>query len=48
MNNADSDLVWEQIFRRREWGKYPPEHVVRFVMTGFRSVPERKRFTCWR
>jgi ubiquinone/menaquinone biosynthesis C-methylase UbiE len=34
-------LIWEQIFSSREWGKYPPEHVVRFVARTFYRVPER-------
>jgi SAM-dependent methyltransferase len=35
------DAVWEQIFSSREWGKYPPEHVVRFVARTFYRVPDR-------
>lgn len=35
------DPVWEQIFRNKEWGKYPPEHVVRFVAKNFYQVPVR-------
>src|ERR1035441_1619133 len=35
------DPVWEQIFRSREWGKYPPEHLVRFVARNFYRVPDR-------
>jgi len=35
------DPVWEQIFSTREWGKYPPEHVVRFVARTFYRVPDR-------
>jgi SAM-dependent methyltransferase len=34
--------VWEQIFSSREWGKYPPEHVVCFVARNYYRVPERK------
>jgi len=30
------DPVWEQLFRKRSWGKYPPEELVRFI---FRSYP---------
>ena len=37
------DPVWEQIFRSREWGKYPPEHVVRFVARNFYRAPDRKQ-----
>ena len=36
------DPVWEEIFRSREWGKYPPEHVIRFVARNFYRVPDRK------
>jgi SAM-dependent methyltransferase len=35
------DPEWEEIFRRREWGKYPPEHVVRFIARHFYRVPDR-------
>ena len=34
--------VWEEIFRKREWGKYPPEHVVRFVARNWYAVRDRK------
>ena len=37
------DPVWEEIFRSREWGKYPPEHVIRFVARKFYCVPDRKK-----
>ena len=37
------DPVWEQIFRNREWGKYPPEHVVRFVARNFYRASDRKQ-----
>jgi SAM-dependent methyltransferase len=36
------DPVWEEIFSSKEWGKYPPEHVVRFVAENFYRVSERK------
>ena len=35
------DPEWETIFRRREWGRYPPEHMVRFVTRRFDGVPDR-------
>lgn len=38
---AGWDRVWEEIFRSREWGKYPPEHVVRFVARNFYDAPDR-------
>jgi SAM-dependent methyltransferase len=35
------DPVWEQIFRTRAWGRYPPEDLVRFVARNFYARPER-------
>jgi len=42
--HADSnwDPAWEQIFSSKEWGEYPPEHVIRFVARNFYGVPDRK------
>ena len=36
------DPVWEQLFSAQEWGKYPPEHVVKFVARNFYRVPKRQ------
>jgi SAM-dependent methyltransferase len=35
------DPVWEEIFKRREWGKYPPEHLVRFIALNFGRAADR-------
>ena len=40
-NPTGSDRAWEEIFRSREWGKYPPEHLVRFIAGNFYGVPNR-------
>lgn len=32
------DSVWEDIFRNREWGKYPSEDIIRFVARHFYAV----------
>ena len=37
------DPVWEEIFRSSEWGKYPPERVIRFVARNFYRVLDRKK-----
>jgi ubiquinone/menaquinone biosynthesis C-methylase UbiE len=38
------DPVWQNIFESRDdWGKYPPEHVVRFVARNWYKVPDRKQ-----
>lgn len=34
--------VWEETFRNKEWGKYPPEHVVRFIARNFYSISDRR------
>jgi SAM-dependent methyltransferase len=36
------DPAWEQVFRAQEWGKYPPEHVIRFVARTFYQAPDRR------
>jgi len=36
------DPIWEQIFKTRDWGKYPPEELIRFVARNFFSEPDRK------
>ncbi len=41
--NASFDPIWEQVFRDNEWGKYPSEHVIRFVAREFYRVPDRKK-----
>ncbi|MFH1115228.1 MAG: class I SAM-dependent methyltransferase [Pseudomonadota bacterium] len=33
--------VWEEIFRSRPWGQYPPEELIRFVARVFYGVPDR-------
>jgi SAM-dependent methyltransferase len=42
-NETTWDPVWEQIFQSKEWGKYPPEHVIRFVARNFYGVQDRSR-----
>lgn len=36
------DPAWEQVFSSQEWGKYPPEHVIRFVARNWYQAPDRK------
>lgn len=35
------DPVWERIYASRDWGRYPPEDLVRFVARAFYRVPNR-------
>lgn len=37
------DPVWDRIFATQEWGKYPPEHVVRFVARNFYQAADRAK-----
>ncbi len=36
------DPVWEDIYASREWGKYPPEELIRFIARTFYAVPDHK------
>ncbi len=33
--------VWEEVFKSRAWGKYPPEELIRFVARNFYAAPDR-------
>ena len=37
------DPTWEQMFRTRDWGRYPPEELIRFVARHFFSVSDRRQ-----
>ncbi len=39
----DTQSTWDTIFRSREWGRYPPEYVVRFIARNFYQVPRRRK-----
>src|ERR1700680_3615300 len=41
-NKPSWDPSWEKVFRSRDWGKYPPEELVRFVALNYYSAPDRK------
>lgn len=36
------DPVWDEVYRDRPWGKYPPEELVRFVARNFYAARDRK------
>lgn len=40
--SSETHATWDAVYRRQEWGKYPPEHVVRFVARSFYAAPDRK------
>lgn len=33
---------WDRIFEGNEWGKYPPEELIRFIASNYYNVPKRK------
>jgi SAM-dependent methyltransferase len=37
------DPVWEDLFRTRSWGKYPPEHLIRFMASSFSAMYDRSK-----
>lgn len=37
------DQIWDEIHNAQEWGKYPSEHVIRFVARNFYNVLDRTK-----
>jgi len=37
------DSTWEQVFQTHDWGRYPPEELIRFVARHFFSVADRRQ-----
>lgn len=37
------DKTWEEVFRNKSWGKYPPEDLVRFIAKQFSNVSLKDR-----
>ncbi|MED1801457.1 class I SAM-dependent methyltransferase [Brevibacillus porteri] len=35
------DPVWEEVFTKQEWGKYPGEDTIRFIARNFYKAPQR-------
>lgn len=35
------DPVWEEVFKKQDWGKYPSEEIIRFVARNFYTVNKR-------
>ena len=36
------DSKWEEVFKSQEWGKYPPEELIRFIARNYYKTPLRK------
>src|SRR5207253_2900607 len=41
-SNRSWDPAWEAVFQSQEWGKYPPEYVIRWAARHFYKAPDRK------
>jgi len=37
------DPVWDWIFRSKSWGKYPPEHIIRFIARCYFNAEDRSK-----
>jgi 2-polyprenyl-3-methyl-5-hydroxy-6-metoxy-1,4-benzoquinol methylase len=35
------DPIWDDIFRSKGWGRYPPEHIIRFIARTFSDARDR-------
>jgi SAM-dependent methyltransferase len=40
--NKTWDPAWEEVFRSQQWGRYPSEHVIRFVARQFYRAADRR------
>src|SRR5271165_5975647 len=38
------DPIWDKIYSRRSWGKYPKEELIRFVARHYYGAPDRSAF----
>ncbi|MCR2113207.1 class I SAM-dependent methyltransferase [Campylobacter upsaliensis] len=39
----NKSVLWEEIFSKKEWGKYPSESVIRFIARNFYNVQDRSK-----
>ncbi|MCR2111208.1 class I SAM-dependent methyltransferase [Campylobacter upsaliensis] len=42
-NQGSNEQIWEEIFSKKEWGKYPSESVIRFIARNFYNVQDRSK-----
>ncbi|MBS4281847.1 class I SAM-dependent methyltransferase [Campylobacter vulpis] len=40
-NQGSNEQIWEEIFSKKEWGKYPSESVIRFIARNLYNVKDR-------
>ncbi|MCR2066068.1 MULTISPECIES: class I SAM-dependent methyltransferase [Campylobacter] len=44
-NQGSNEEIWEQIFSKKEWGKYPSESVIRFIARNFYNAKDRNKIS---
>lgn len=42
-NKGSNQEIWENIFSNKEWGKYPSEHLIRFIARNFYNAKDRSQ-----
>ncbi len=42
-NEGCNSQIWEEIFSKKEWGKYPSENLIRFIARNFYNKADRKQ-----
>lgn len=42
-NQKSWDSIWEKVFQTQEWGKYPPEELIRFIARNYYKISNRKK-----
>lgn len=42
MGKQSFDQTWEEIHKNQSWGKYPTEHVIRFIARNYYSQERSK------
>ncbi|EAI4487866.1 class I SAM-dependent methyltransferase [Campylobacter coli] len=42
-NLGSNEKIWENIFSKKEWGKYPSENIIRFIARNFYNVQDRSK-----
>lgn len=42
-NQGSNEEIWEEIFSKKEWGKYPSENLIRFIARNFYNAKDRAK-----
>ena len=39
----DNKVIWEVIYQKSDWGRYPCEDLIRFIAKNYYTVPDRSK-----